>query len=94
MNAFRSLGIFLREKPDVVISTGVLAMIPLCLFAKLFGKKRIFIESFAKVSSPDRNRFVFDRFHFNVILQNAYRKKHKETKNGRKGNKSSPAIDE
>ena len=36
-----SLYIFLKEKPDLIITTGVLAVIPLCLIAKLFGKKLI-----------------------------------------------------
>jgi beta-1,4-N-acetylglucosaminyltransferase len=52
VNAFKSLRIFIREKPDVIICTGVLAMVPLCLICKLFGKKLIYIESFAKVTSP------------------------------------------
>lgn len=52
VDSLKSLRIFLKEKPDVVITTGVLAMIPLCLLAKLFGKKLIYIESFAKISSP------------------------------------------
>ncbi|WP_099809645.1 PssD/Cps14F family polysaccharide biosynthesis glycosyltransferase [Streptococcus suis] len=47
-----SFYIFLKERPDFVISTGVLATIPISLIAKLFGKKIIYIESFAKVSSP------------------------------------------
>ncbi len=51
-NAFKSLKIFLIEKPDAIICTGVLAMIPLCLICKLFKKKLIYIESFAKVTSP------------------------------------------
>ena len=51
-NAFKSLKIFITEKPDVVICTGVLAMIPMCLIAKFAGKKLIYIESFAKVTSP------------------------------------------
>lgn len=51
-NAFLSLKIYLKEKPDVVICTGVLAMIPICLISKLMGKKLIYIESFAKVTSP------------------------------------------
>lgn len=50
VNALKSIIIFLREKPDVVITTGVLAMIPLCLIAKLFGKKLIYIESFARAT--------------------------------------------
>ena len=47
-----SLKIFFKEKPDVVISTGVLATIPMCLICKLFKRKLIYIESFAKVTSP------------------------------------------
>lgn len=52
INAFKSMYIFWREKPDIIVTTGVLAMIPLSLMAKLFGKKLIYIESFAKISSP------------------------------------------
>lgn len=48
----QTLIIFLKEKPDVVVSTGALATIPICLLAKLFNKKLIFIESFSKISSP------------------------------------------
>ncbi len=50
--AFRSFFIFLKERPNVVVCTGVLATVPMCLLAKLFGKKLIYIESFAKVTSP------------------------------------------
>lgn len=52
INAVHSFFIFLKEKPDVVICTGVLSMIPMCLLAKVFGKKLIYIESFAKINSP------------------------------------------
>ena len=41
-----------KEKPDVIISTGVLATVPLCLLAKRRKIKIIYIESFAKVHSP------------------------------------------
>lgn len=51
LNIVYSLRIFHMEKPDLVICTGVLAMIPICLIAKLRGKKLIYIESFAKVTS-------------------------------------------
>ena len=51
-NSFRSLFIFIKEQPDIVITTGVLAMIPMCLIAKVFRKKLIYIESFAKVTTP------------------------------------------
>lgn len=51
INVIRSVKIFWKEKPDIVISTGVLATIPICLISKLAGKKLIYIESFAKVTS-------------------------------------------
>ncbi len=48
-NFYLSLKIFLKEKPDFIISTGVLATIPMCIIAKMFKKKIIYIESFAKI---------------------------------------------
>lgn len=48
----QSLWFFIKERPDVIICTGVLAMIPMCFIMKMFGKKLIYIESFAKVTSP------------------------------------------
>lgn len=52
INSFKSLKIFIKEKPDIVISTGALSTIPICILSKIFRKKVIFIESFAKVTSP------------------------------------------
>lgn len=48
----KSLYIMLKERPDVVISTGALATVPICLIARLMGKKLIYIESFARIESP------------------------------------------
>lgn len=61
-DSFLSLCIFIRERPDVIITTGVLAMIPMCLICKLFGKKIIYIESFAKVTSPTETGKLLYRF--------------------------------
>lgn len=49
---FESLNIFLKEMPDVVISTGAGVALPTCFFAKLFGKKVIYIESFSRITEP------------------------------------------
>ena len=51
-NIFKSFYYFLREKPDVIVTTGAHTAVPMCYIAKLFGKKVIFIESFAKTSTP------------------------------------------
>ena len=51
VNTLKSLRILAKEKPTVVVSTGVLATIPMCVLAKLIGIKVIYIESFAKIHS-------------------------------------------
>ncbi len=61
-NAVCSVFIFAKERPDVVICTGVLAMVPMCLLVKLFGRKLIYIESFAMVASPTKTGKLLYRF--------------------------------
>lgn len=50
-NTFRAIKIYHKEKPDIMITTGVLAIIPMALIMKLHRKKLVYIESFAKVTS-------------------------------------------
>ncbi len=52
INFIKSFVILGKEKPDVIISTGAGATIPILLLGKMFGAKIIFIESFAKINSP------------------------------------------
>ncbi len=65
--AIKSFFIFLKERPNVIICTGVLATIPMCFIMKLFRKKIIYIESFAKVTSPtESGKLIYkiaDRFY-------------------------------
>lgn len=49
---FKSMYIFCIERPDIIISTGVLATIPMLYIGHIFNKKVIYIESFAKINSP------------------------------------------
>ena len=51
-NSFLSLRYLLKNKPDIIISTGALCAVPVCYLGKLMGKKVIFIESYAKVKTP------------------------------------------
>jgi beta-1,4-N-acetylglucosaminyltransferase len=53
INILKSLRILIKERPDVIISTGALSSVPMCLLGKLFFKKLIYIESFAKMNSPN-----------------------------------------
>lgn len=55
LNFVQAFFIFLREQPDVVISTGADTAIPFCLISHWFGKKIIFIESFARINEPSKS---------------------------------------
>ena len=46
--------IFLKEKPDVIITTGAAVAIPMCVIGKIFRKKVIYIESFARIYTPNK----------------------------------------
>lgn len=59
-NLLKSFYIYIKEKPDVIVTTGVLAMIPISLIAKKRGKKLIYIESFAKINDPTKTgKFLY-----------------------------------
>ncbi|MGV3004507.1 PssD/Cps14F family polysaccharide biosynthesis glycosyltransferase [Aerococcus urinaeequi] len=49
LNLFDSIKIWKKEKPDIVITTGTLVALPMLFLAKLFRKKIIYIETFARV---------------------------------------------
>lgn len=51
-NAAASFKYWLAERPDVIVCTGVLATVPFCLIGHALGAKLVYIESFAKTSSP------------------------------------------
>ena len=61
-NFFNSLKIYMKEKPDVIICTGVLAMIPMCIIAKICRKRLIYIESFAKVTTATQTGKLLYKF--------------------------------
>ena len=51
INIFRSFKAYLKVRPDVVIATGAHTTVPICYIAKMFGKKVIFIETFANITT-------------------------------------------
>lgn len=51
-NAIYSLFIWLKERPDFVITTGTMVAYPFYLLAILFHKKFVFIETFGRANMP------------------------------------------
>jgi len=49
INFFKTLRFWIKEKPDAIITTGTMIVLPACFLAKLFKKKIIYIETFARV---------------------------------------------
>lgn len=53
LNIVISLKMLIKERPDVIVTTGAEIVIPLCYLSKTFFRTKIvFIETFARVTSP------------------------------------------
>lgn len=61
--------IFIKEKPDVILTTGAAVAIPMCLIGKIFRKKVIYIESFARMNTPNKTGLLIYRFADLFIIQ-------------------------
>lgn len=62
VNIIKSFFIVLTDRPDYIISTGALAAVPLMVWTKIFGGKVIYIESFAKINSPNLSGKIAYKF--------------------------------
>ena len=51
-NVVKSFYLFLKYRPQVIVTTGTHTAVFLCYFGWLFRRKIIYIESFAKRTSP------------------------------------------
>ncbi|MDO4996402.1 MAG: PssD/Cps14F family polysaccharide biosynthesis glycosyltransferase [Bacilli bacterium] len=49
INCFISLFIYLKFRPDYIITTGTHTAGPMCLIGKIFGSRVIYIETFANM---------------------------------------------
>lgn len=45
----KSWKIMKKERPELIVTTGAMIAFPFCIFAKHFGAKLIYVESFARV---------------------------------------------
>ena len=51
-SCIKSFFYLIKNNPDVIVTTGANTAAAMCCLGKIFGKKVIFIESFAKRTSP------------------------------------------
>lgn len=52
INTFLAFKILLKEKPDLIISSGAAVAVPFFYIGKLLGAKLIYIEVFDRVNKP------------------------------------------
>lgn len=52
LNAARAVRIWVKERPDIVVTTGTMVAYPFYLLAVLFRKKFVFIETFGRSNEP------------------------------------------
>ena len=51
-NILKSIYLFIKYRPQVIVTTGTHTAVPMCYLGWLFRRKVIYIESFAKRTSP------------------------------------------
>ena len=68
-NIITSFFIVLNNRPDYIISTGALAAVPMIVWTKAFGGKVIYIESFAKINTPNISGKIAYKFADQFYIQ-------------------------
>lgn len=61
--------VFLKEQPDVVITTGAGFAVPTCVIAHMLRKRVIYIESFARMKSLNKSGKLIYKFADLFIVQ-------------------------
>lgn len=75
-NAFYTLIIWIKERPDFVITTGTMIAYPFYLLAVVFRKKFVFIETFGRANMPTVAGKKMEKHSDLFIVQWETQKKH------------------
>ena len=76
VNGFRAVRIWIKEKPDFVITTGTMVAYPFYLLAVLTHKKFVFIETFGRANMPTVAGRLMEKHTDLFIVQWETQKKH------------------
>lgn len=75
-NAFYTLIIWIKERPDFIITTGTIVAYPFYLLSIVFRKKFIFIETFGRANMPTVAGKKMEKHSDLFIVQWETQKKH------------------
>jgi UDP-N-acetylglucosamine transferase subunit ALG13 len=83
LNFLQSFKLFIKEIPDIIMTTGAGVALPMCYIAKLYRKKIIFIESFSRVEKPSLfGRLIYPIANLTIVQWEPLLKYYKEAKYG------------
>ena len=68
-NIVKSLFLYFKIRPDVIVTTGAHTAVPMCYIAKIFKKKIIFIETFARVESKSMSGNIINKISDVFLVQ-------------------------
>ncbi|MGI6392301.1 MAG: PssD/Cps14F family polysaccharide biosynthesis glycosyltransferase [Candidatus Izemoplasmatales bacterium] len=75
INTVKSFFIWIRERPKYVITTGTAVAIPMVFIAKIFRKKTIFIETFARLHDATKTgKLLYGRVDLFIIQWESLKK--------------------
>ena len=69
INCFISLFIYIKVRPNVIITTGTHTAGPMCCIGKIFGSKIIYIETFANIHTKTVTGRIIYHFADMFIVQ-------------------------
>ena len=69
VNAIRAIRIWIKERPDFIITTGTMVAYPFYLLAVVFHKKFVFIETFGRADMPTKAGKMMEKHSDLFIVQ-------------------------
>ena len=76
VNSVKALKIWIKEKPDLIITTGTMVAYPFYLLSVICKKKFIFIETFGRANMPTVAGKLMEKHSDLFIVQFETKKKH------------------
>ena len=76
VNSVKALKIWIKEKPDLIITTGTMVAYPFSLLSIICKKKFIFIETFGRANMPTVAGKLMEKHSDMFIVQWETQKKH------------------
>ena len=76
LNSFKALAIWIKERPDFVITTGTIVAYPFYILSILTRKKFVFIETFGRADMPTVAGKMMEKHSDLFIVQWESQKKH------------------